>query len=282
MSRAGRAIGIGFLASGIAGCACHRSAEWACEVGSPVASEVSEVPADSPDTSAAPNAPPPPESVIADSPLDLRPVFPHVRADLGARVVEFDGIVPMDCHNPATPDVWLEQLVCLFDSKEHESLVMSLATASEIHAALLLIGLEPGSPGHWRLAGQEVVRVPAQGPALRVEVITAGPDGRETLAPLTSWAIHADSGESLDAYMRARDGRFIFGGSRMVVRQGREMYDADGTGTVIGLATFGMETISFSEVISPEEAIDEPEWLADGAIVPAFKTPVRVRLTAMP
>ncbi len=44
---------------------------------------------------------------------------------------------------------WLEQVACSPNSREHESLVVVKAKPSEIHAALLLAGFEPGSPGTW-------------------------------------------------------------------------------------------------------------------------------------
>ena len=62
------------------------------------------------------------------------------------------------------------------------------------------------------------------------------------------------------------------------VRQGRERYEAQGAGTLIGLTTFGTETIAWREVISPEASIQEPEWIADKAVVPAMGTPVTVRI----
>ena len=41
---------------------------------------------------------------------------------------------------------WLEQVACMVGTREHESLVVVEAKPSEVHAALLLLGLEPGTP----------------------------------------------------------------------------------------------------------------------------------------
>src|SRR5690349_20503716 len=47
----------------------------------------------------------------ADAPVPapgLKELFPHVRFDKSARIVEIDGKVPIDCHNPKTPRVYLD------------------------------------------------------------------------------------------------------------------------------------------------------------------------------
>ena len=68
----------------------------------------------------------------------------------------FDGIVVLP--NGAAVEIaawtcleagWLEQIACAPNSREHESLVVVKAKPSEVHAALLLAGFEPGSPGTW-------------------------------------------------------------------------------------------------------------------------------------
>ena len=58
----------------------------------------------------------------------------------------------------------------------------------------------------------------------------------------------------------------------------RELYDADGAGTVIGLTTFGTEVIAFAKVLSPDEGITPAEWVANTKRVPAVKTAVKVRI----
>src|SRR5688572_18748192 len=75
-----------------------------------------------------PKEPPSPSEPPGPGPGDARPqaglgeVFPHIRVDQAARLVEIDGIVPIDAHNAETPNVYLEVTLCTRDSKEHESL----------------------------------------------------------------------------------------------------------------------------------------------------------------
>ncbi|MFO0833456.1 MAG: YdjY domain-containing protein [Phycisphaerales bacterium] len=206
----------------------------------------------------------------------LREVFPGVRVDLAGKLVEFDGMVPIDVHNPKSPRVYLEVIACTYDSKEHESLVVTSAKPSQVHAALLMIGLEPGAPGSWRVDEQSrVTSVPPRGSPVRVTLVfnPASPDAKE-IDP-AELVVNARSKSRASSLAGAG---FVFGGSRIVEWQGRSFYDADGTGTLIGLATFGSETIAWREVFSPEAAIAEPVWIADNERVPAANTPVTVRL----
>jgi hypothetical protein len=225
----------------------------------------------------------PPTDTSARPPSALREILPGVRADLAAKLVEFDGIVPLDCHNPQTPDVFLEVTVCTRDTKEHESLVMTRATASNVHAALLAIGLQPGAPGRWNYENRTFTPVPPRGSPVRVTLAYFGADGKEIEAPATDWIINAatkapfQSGSGAPGRSEESDG-FVFAGSRMAKHEGFEVYDADGVGTVVGLCTFGAETVAWSRVISPDSDVSEPEWIADPAKVPAFGTPVVVRI----
>lgn len=208
---------------------------------------------------------------------DLREVFPGVWIDLQRRLVEFDGVVPIDCHDPATPDVWLEVLVCRPDTREHEAVVMTEALASHVHAALLLLDIEPGRPGEWSWQHRELRAHPPQGPPLRVLVRAPG-EGR--WRPLGDWALHAETGASLTETLAEAGGGFVFAGSRLVPFAGGERYDADYAGTLVGLTAFGSETVAATEMWSPESAMMPPLWLADARAVPPALTPVRVRIAA--
>ncbi len=79
-------------------------------------------------------------------------------------------------------------------------------------------------------------------------------------------------------------GGWVFAGSRFVKRRdpetgvAREVYDADGAGQIIGLTTFGSETIAWRQILSPESSITAPLWLARRERVPIAGTPVVVRI----
>jgi hypothetical protein len=208
----------------------------------------------------------------------MRELFPHVRADLAAKVVELDGTVPIDCHNPKTPRVYLEVTVCTPDTKEHETLVVTSARPSHVHAALLAAGLQPGKTGSWTWENKKLVAHPPAGDAVEVMIAYRDKDGKEIEAPATDWVVNAEGGARFGLKAGESGARWVFAGSNMVERQGREAYDADGTGVLIGLTTFGSETVGWRDVISPDSDVQEPEWIADPKKVPAAGTAVVVRI----
>jgi hypothetical protein len=226
---------------------------------------------------APPVAAEPPEAPAPAASGGLHEVFPGVRVDKEAKVVEFDGIVPIDAHDADAPLVYLELVACTPDTREHEALVMTRAEAAHVHAALLLIGLRPGAPGSWTWDGKELHGVAPTGPELDVRLVTKDANGNEVIATPQSWIVSTRDHKRFDADGR---GAWLFAGSVTRVRQGREVYEAQGAGTLIGLTTFGSETIAWRDVISPEAAVEDPQWIADKDVVPKVGSPVIVRIRA--
>lgn len=210
-----------------------------------------------------------------------REVFPHVRVDLGARAVEFDGEVPISLADLRAPRVFLEQIACIRDSKEHESLVMTLARPSHVHAALLTLGLEPGKPAKWTQKDGKVIAHAPSGAAVKVEFLTTGADGAMKTSTPSQWIVNARSGESWPGGGEIGKGHWVFAGSVTQERDGRADYYADEAGTLVGLTSFGTEVIAWSGVLSPDSTVDEPEWIADARHVPAMGTKVTVRISAV-
>ncbi len=233
----------------------------------------------------APGPQPPPPSPKSAQPAPPEPpappsgpreLFPFIRADLAAKVVELDGIVPINCHDPATPNVYLELVACTPDTREHEVLMMTRARPSNVHAALLAIGLKPGAPGSWRFEDKKLIPVPPTGDGVEVSIAYRDVGGREIECPVVDWIINAETGAHFTP--RTSGPRWVFAGSVIAKRQGQEVYEADGSGTMIGLCTFGSEVIAWRDTISPEASIQEPVWIADPRKVPAAGTPVVVRI----
>lgn len=200
--------------------------------------------------------------------------FPHIRVDGEARTVEFDAMVPITLDDPDAPFVYLELIACTPNTKEHETLVVTAALPSHIHAALLLVGLEPGAPGEWSWEDDQLVPSAPTGPRVRIEFIYER-DGRQTVSRPQDWIVNANTNEPFP------DGDWVFAGSRIIEWRGEAFYDADGAGTLIGLTTFGSEVLAWPEMISPEAAIEAPVWIANPATTPPFETSVIVRLTAV-
>jgi hypothetical protein len=204
-----------------------------------------------------------------------REVFPHVQVHTGEKALRFDGFVPIDAHDPVTPIVYLEVAVCTTDTKEHEALVVTQAKAANVHAALLLVGLEPGHPGKWKFENDRLVPIAPEGPAVAVTISFKDAQGIERSLTPQEMVVHERDKRH---FGEARPGRWVFAGSQIVKRMGKEFYDADPAGTLVGLTTFGSETVAWSEMISHEATLEEPVWIADAATVPAAGTPVIVTI----
>ena len=91
--------------------------------------------------SATPPTPPTTPAAMVPPATGLREIFPGLRIDLVNKLIELDAQVPIDAHNPRTPRVYLELFVCPPDSKEHEAVALTKVPPSQVHAALLLLGL---------------------------------------------------------------------------------------------------------------------------------------------
>jgi hypothetical protein len=199
-------------------------------------------------------------------------VFPHVWLEAHCQAVLVDGWTPIAPGATNQAIVWLETVVCTRDTKEHEALVVTEAKAAHVHAALLMLGLQPGAPGSWEVDANGVyVREPPTGPTVRVEFVCER-EGQEVTVDPRQWM--------LDATTAAPPiGEWVFAGSQLVGREGN-VYAADEEGTIVGISTFGTETIAWSEVFSPETSVEEPRVYANEAALPPFGALVRVRISA--
>ena len=213
---------------------------------------------------------------------DVGPVG-GVRVDRTRRIVEVSGKVPIDAHDAEAPVVYLEAVACTHDTREHESLVVSTGSPSNAHAALLLIGLEPGKPGRVGWDGQAMRQDPPTGPSVTLRIRWTDPAGKTHEDAPGDWIVNARTGKHLGEEYTGD--RWVFSGSRFLQRKNpetgvmQEIYDADFAGTFIGLHTFGAETIAFTRPMNPDAGNEAPEWVADAKRVPKFGTPVVIVIT---
>ena len=118
-----------------------------------------------------------------------------VRVSKALKSVEFDGTVPIDVHGKA-PRVFLEVLVCSSDTREHEALVVTSARPSQVHAALLMLGLAPGAPGAWRFEHAELKSTPPSGPRVCVRFLYDR-DGAPVTEDASEWVVNLRGGSRL-------------------------------------------------------------------------------------
>ncbi|MEE8154125.1 MAG: YdjY domain-containing protein [Phycisphaerales bacterium] len=195
----------------------------------------------------------------------------------------FDDIVVFP--NPAAVEIaawtcleagWLEQIACAPNSREHESLVVVKAKPSEVHAALLLAGFEPGSPGTWSYVDDALHFTQPTGDRLDVLVRYENAAGDTIQEPMSDW-IQDHLGQH-----EFPDEPWVFGGSafqkNLPWMGPGEHYVADMTGSIIGLVTFGDEVIGFSRVIADQETVQPPVWEVRTDHVPPVGTEVTLIL----
>lgn len=197
--------------------------------------------------------------------------WPHLKIDLNNKVVEIEGYSGIN-------KGWLEQIICLTGTRTHESVLITEAKPSHIHAALLLTGLEPGRPGWWKIdpddpQGMKWIVEPPKGAAVSITVQWTDELEQQHEVPIRHWVRDFHSHELLP------DGPWIFGGSMMKADYTGEVgYLADRTGSIAGLVTFGDELLGWCEVLPDQEAVMAPEWEANTEAMPEPFTPVTIRL----
>ncbi len=206
--------------------------------------------------------------------------FPGVTVDYDTRSIELTGFVPIDAHSPDTPDVIVELVAETGGVRDHEALVRIDAEARHVHAALLLLGLEPGSPGAILNDG---TRLEPTGPELTVSVRYER-DGEPIDESPVEWVHVPDSGSRLSD----TDPVFRFAGSSEREFDGTTYYMAQAEGAVVGLSTFGVgdnervigiETVGMTPVFNPDVASGDPVWMADADHIPVFETAVTLVLS---
>ncbi len=222
-------------------------------------------PAPAPDVGRTSDAPIAANDRTAEAPSPIR-FADGLIADRHAREVQVRAEV-------ACTQGWLEQAVCRAGTREHESLLVIDVPPSLVHAALLAIGLEPGSPGRWvATASGGVERVPPHGDALEAWVRC---DGRPDV-PLDSWIHDPVHGREFPSQP------WIFAGSALrsaAAGSGApDVYVADRTGSVVGLVTFGDEPIAHRDVLSDKVDVDAPQWQARTIAIPEPGTAVMLVL----
>jgi hypothetical protein len=192
-------------------------------------------------------------------------VLPFIHVDAKAGYVDIDASVVM------REGDWLELAVCIPQSKEHESILVTHAKPSHIHAALLMLGLEPGEPLRREEQPGKVLVYGPYGPRVAVTVVYADDKGQTVERPISDWIYDRQTKTNMP------NEPFIFTGSFFAkTRDGGEIYMADPVGTVLSLVTFGDEVLGRPTEVTNMN--DQQIYGCKTELIPKLKTPVTVRL----
>ena len=193
--------------------------------------------------------------------------LPNLQINREARFVDLEGAV---IRRQTGNGEWLELLACSPGGPDHESIVVVKAKPSHIHLGLLMIGLEPGSPMRWQLEGDGVkIRKLATGPRVAVTAIYQSNQGMVRV-PVNEWIINQTTGHPLKGNI------WLFTGSDFRTYEGKRVYLADMSGTVLSLVNFGDELLARSTQLT--NLSDGEAWGVAKGRIPPVGTKVILRL----
>jgi hypothetical protein len=207
--------------------------------------------------------------------------LPGLVADFQKRCVDLEASICLDRG-------FLELIACTKGSKEHESIVAIEAKPMHIHAALLLLGANPGNPAMRRPIdeqGSRWIDIPPKGDPVDVYLVFKDKEGQTVEHPISRFVARPEKGpeEKPDAGGADADERtgfphtFLFAGSLLRGNgQGPRRYLSDLSGNVISIATFGDELLCLPGVYS--NANESLMWQVDATELPKVGSKVTLRL----
>ena len=196
---------------------------------------------------------PAPNSVPASAPASTIGKLPHV---------EFDAVnkqVRVDCEMLAV-DAPLEFFCCVKGTNDYEAMVRSLVKPSDLHLALLGIGLKPGQPLQYYEAAKRWI--PPQGPPLQITMEYEN-GGKHVSMPAWKWMRDVKTKKTAPPFT------WVFTGSR-VMPDGK--YAADVTGYLISIVNFDLTVIDVPQLASSSN--DLLEWERNPDTTPKAGTKV--------
>jgi len=148
--------------------------------------------------------------------------------------------------------------------KAHETVVTFSAKPSEIHAALVGLGMKPGKPA----LGEDAA---AAGPEVKISLEMPGPDGSPKVIPIEKTLVDRKTGKPLPPL------KWIFTGSAVKeAAPGKtdKVYAADNSGTLIAIFPVTDETVFQTHLTMKEEPLLKLE--TNTKVLPAEGTAVKL------
>lgn len=177
----------------------------------------------------------------------------HIDVDVKSKQIRVDCIM-------LGVNVPLEFFCVVTGTNVHESVLRTDAKPSDLHLALLMLGLQPGEPVHYSESTK--TWLPPHGPPLSISAEFVK-DGKTVRVPAARLMRSIHDKKSMPQHP------FIFAGSR-VAPDGT--YAADVTGYVVSIVNFDLSMIDVPELAS--NANETLEWEIDKDAAPPAGTPV--------
>jgi len=207
----------------------------------------------------------------AEGPQPYRAPAAPAKAEMrGIKLDREAGHIDLDAKVVLREGEWLELLACTPGTREHESILTVEAQPRNIHLALILLGLEPGSPLKWqRLDDGEVKVHPPTGPKVTISLIYEQDDQIRTV-DANQWIVDQQTGRVMP------DNVWLFAGSRFETFDGKQVYMADPNGSVISIVNFGDDVLARDTQMTRDN--DEQSWDANTPVIPKEGTAVTIRI----
>lgn len=179
--------------------------------------------------------------------------LPHLEFDAASKQVR------VECEMLAV-DAPLEFFCCVKGTNDYEAMIRSEVKPSNLHLALLAIGLKPGQP----LQYSEPTKrwIPPQGPPLQI-MMEYQKDGRTVSVPAWKWMRDVKTKKPAPPFT------WVFTGSR-VMQDGK--YAADSTGYLVSIVNFDLTVVDIPQLASSSN--DLLEWERNPDTTPKAGAPV--------
>lgn len=189
-----------------------------------------------------------------------RPVgkLPHIVVDVRNKEVR------VDCFTVAA-NYPLEFLVVVSNSNEYEAIVRTDAKGSDLHLALLILGLRPGEPAHFSKDGSALL--PPTGPLVDI-FFEYQKQGKTVRVPAYEWLLDVHSKKACTNFV------WCFTGSQFLENG---VYGANMTGQLIGVVNNDLTVLDVPAIKSRHT--ENREWVSNIDVMPPADTPVTMILT---
>ena len=179
--------------------------------------------------------------------------FPHLEFDARTKQVRVEA-------ETLAVDMPLEFFAVVTNGPEHEAVIRSKVKPSDLHTALLAVGLKPGSPVSWSKATNK--SIPPHGSPLQIHM-EYEKNGKLVSEPANRWMRNLKTKKPMPVTT------WIFAGSR-VMNDGN--YAADSTGYLVSVVNFDLTVIDIPDLASSSN--ESLEWERNPDIAPPAGTKV--------